>query len=286
MDEHIESPGPRPGRRTFILTPAVDASAATPRQNKSRRKLIIGGSVAIPLLTTIPSQPLFAQKKTKKTKGGHMSTAFKQKNGMSLHPSITGKKSKKTKKKVENVIRNGNTVAMWQQDYPKLMQAHTVEAHAFPAKATGHRFLANPVLASVFAVPGDNVNGLSIVAPDTDMNGALNGRGNWSVSLTHNGETAHQRVDGAFFAEATAAVLNGASYGENAFGMNDKMVIDQVNGALKHLQTRALTVQRANPTWEAARILDNVTRHITGGSAADPRGETYYLAQLNTGTVV
>jgi hypothetical protein len=284
MDQHVESPEPQPGRRSFVLTPAAPRGEKPAGSTKSRRMLLIGGTVAIPFLTSIAGEPALAWKKTKKKKKTTMSGG-----GYSYHPSIYKTKKKKTSKKTKKkksynqFERGGDTVAMWQQKYPQLLQNSSAEAAVFPAKATAHRYLANPLLASVFVVPRQTVNGIAIAPPAGDLHGALHGRATWSVSLTHNGETVHRQMDGAFFAEATAAVLNGAAYGEHGFGLHDGMVVDQVHSALRNLQSRALALRQAHPDWEAARLLDAVAKHITGGSALDPRGETYYLAQLNSG---
>src|SRR4029077_12290913 len=121
------------------------------------------------------------------------------------------------------------------QNYPKLTRNHTVEAHAFPAAVAAIGYLANPALAAVFSVPGATVNGVAFTAPDADLHAALHGRGTWGISLTHNGATARQAIGGRFFAEATAAVLNAAVYGEKAFGMTDAMVIEQVNRTISNL---------------------------------------------------
>lgn len=293
MDEHIDNAEAQPGRRTFVLTPAGDKRLR--RASKSRRTLLIGGTLAIPFLSSIAGEPAMAYWKKKKKKKGWGGKGKKKKHvsgGISYHPSITGKKKKKSKKKWGGkkkykrwgeLEHGGQTVAMWREKYPQLLAANTTEAAAFPAKATAQRYLSNPVLASVFVVPRDTVNGVAIAPPSGTIETALNGAGTWSVSLTHNGATAHKKMDGAFFAEASAAVLNGARHGENGFGMTDKMVIEQVASALRNLQGRADALRRAHPDWEAARLLDSVSRHITGGSILDPRGETYYLAQLNSG---
>jgi hypothetical protein len=253
---------PKSGRLSFNLTarPAAETGAQAPGRfaGKSRRNLLIGGSVAVPFITTIANRPAFA-----KTKGGGTSLA-------ASHP---------TKKKSGLLTPGGDTVATWQQNYPKLMRNHTVEAHAFPATVTGNGYLANPALADVFTVPGARINGVAFTAPDADLHAALCGHGTWEISVTHNGETAYQTMDGRFFAEATAAVLNSAVYGEKNFGMTDAMVIEQVNRSLVNLQSKARVLAELNPDGGAKEILTQIAMHVEGGPT---RGEIYYLAQLNS----
>jgi hypothetical protein len=253
-----------PGRRSFNLTPrstsAASAGSAVRRfGSKSRRNLLIGAS-AIPFVTTIANQAAFAKTKT---------------GGTSLAMSGGGKK-----KKGAVFTPGGDTVAVWQQNYPQLMQKHGSEGSAFPAAITGNKYLMNPTLAAVFSVPGERVNGVAFTAPDADLRAALHGRGNWELSVTHNGETARQTMDGRYFAEATAAVLNAALYGEKAFGLNDAMVIDLVNRGLAGLQSKARMLAELKPDAAAEDILRQLVKHIEGGF--ETRGETYYLAQMNS----
>jgi hypothetical protein len=266
-DPHQENGPPRSGRRPFKLTPkpeAMPGSTQAPGRfaGKSRRNLLIGSSVTIPFITTITSRPAFAKKK-----GG---------GGVSLAGSAgAGGKKKKT----GSLMPGGDTVAMWQENYPKLMRNHTVDARAFPATVTGNGYLANPALFAVFTLPAARVNGVAFAAPDADLHAALQGRATWEISVTHKGETAHQTMDGRFFAEATAAVLNAAVYGEKNFGMTDAMVIEQVNRSLVNLQSKAHVLAEANPDGGTKEILSQIAKHIEGGPT---RGEIYYLAQLNS----
>jgi len=256
---------PGSGRRAFKLTPkpTADQGAAAPEPRrfggKSRRTLLIGGSVAMPLIITVASQPAFA-----KTSGGGTSLA------------MSGGGTKKT----GSVMPGGDTVAMWQQNYPRLRQIHTVEASAFPAAVTGKRYLANPRLGAVFSLPTDAVNGVTFTAPDADLHDALHGRGTWEIFVTHKGETARRAIGGAFFAEATAAALNAAVYGEKAFGMTDAMVVDQVSQSLRNLQSKARVLAELNANITAAEIAGQLARHIEGGG--ENRGEIYYFAQMNS----
>jgi hypothetical protein len=258
-----ENARPASGRRSFNLTPKSAAglgSAQAPGRfaGKSRRNLLIGAAVAVPFVTTIASRPAFAKK------GGGGSLAMSGGGG---------------KKKGAIAVPGGDTLAMWQQDYPKLMQNHTVEANAFPATVSGNGYLANPALAAVFKVPAERVNGVAFTAPEADLHTALHGRGTWEISVTHNGQTARRTMDGRFFAEATAAVLNAAVYGEKAFGLNDAMVIDLVNRGLTGLQSKARVLAELKTAASAEGILDQLVKHIEGGFGT--RGEIYYLAQMN-----
>lgn len=261
-----EKAPPPPGRRWFKLTPKHEAEPGAAQApgllaGKSRRNLLIGGSAALPFITTIASRPVFA----KKSSGGTGSLAASGGTGGKTHGSL---------------MPRGDTVATWQQNYPKLMRNHTVEAHAFPATVAAIGFLANPALAAVFSMPGGTVNGVSFTAPDADLHAALHGRGTWEISVTHNGATARQTIDGRFFAEATAAVLNAAVYGEKAFGMTDTMVIEQVDRTLANLQSKARVLAELKSDADAREILGQIAKNIEGGVGT--RGEVYYLAQLNS----
>ncbi len=160
------------------------------------------------------------------------------------------------------------------------MQHHTVEASAFPAAITGHRYLKNPSLASVFQASEQPINGVAFTVTEADLQGALHGRGTWEISVTHNRETAHRKMDGRYFAEATAAVLNAAAYGENGFGLNDAMVTDLVNRNLANMRSKARALVETEAGLSAEDILMQMVRHIEGGF--ETRGETYYLAQMNS----
>jgi hypothetical protein len=262
-----EKASPPPGRRSFNLTPKpgaepVGAQAPGRFAGKSRRNLLIGGSAALPFITTIASRPVFA----KTSGGGTGSLAGSGGTGGKKHGSLP--------------MPGGDTVAMWQQNYPKLIQNHTVEAHAFPATVAAVGYLANPALAAVFSVPGATVNGVAFSAPDADLLAALHGRGTWEIFVTHNGETARQTIDGRFFAEATAAVLNAAVYGEKAFGMTDTMVIEQVNRTLANLHSKARVLAELKSDANAEEILGQIAKNIEGGAGS--QGEVFYLAQMNS----
>jgi hypothetical protein len=258
-----ENAPPTSRRPSFSLTAKPEAEAGGAQApgrvaGKARRNVLIGGSVAIPFITTIASRAAFAKKS----------------GGTSLAGSGGG-----GKKKTGSLMPGGDTVAMWQQNYPKLMRNHTVEAHAFPATATGNGYLANPALSAVFTLPAARVNGVAFAAPDADLHAALHGRATWEISVTHKGETVRQMMDGRYFAEATAAVLNAAVYGAKNFGMTDAMVIEQVNRSLANLQSKARVLAEASPDGGAKEILSQVAKHIEGGPT---RGEIYYLARLNS----
>ena len=253
---------PPSGRRPFNLTPKPVGEPAVGRfGGKSRRNLLIGGSAIVPFITTIASRPVFA------SGGGSTSLAASSGGG--------GTKS-------GSLMPGGDTVARWQQNYPRLLHNHTVEAHAFPATVTGNSYLTNPALTEIFAVPGGPVNGLAFTAPNASLQTALEGGGTWEIFVTHNGETIRQRMDGRFFAEATAAVLNAAAYGEKNFGMTDAMVIEQVNRTLADLQSKARALAELKPAGGAREILGQIVQHVESPT----RGEIYHLAQLNSrGTV-
>jgi hypothetical protein len=259
-----ENDQPESGGRSFNLTPVAGPRSERASRRfvgKSRRNLLIGATAAVPLVTTIASQSAFAKKK----KGG---------GGVSLASSGSHKK-----KKGAAPAQGGDTVAMWQQNYPKLMQQHTVEATAFPATITGNAYLTNPALATIFSVPGARVNGVAFTAPDADLLAALHGRGRWEISVTHNGKTERRTMDGRFFAEATAAVLNAAVYGERRFGLTDAVVIDLVNRAISGLQSKAAMLAELKADASAEGILGQIVKNIEGG--LETRGETYYLAEMN-----
>jgi hypothetical protein len=229
---------------------------------KSRRKLLIAGSVAVPFMTRLASRPAFA-----KTSG---------KGGVGSLAGSVGH----TKKKTGELAPGGDTVAMWRQNYPKLLQNHRIEASAFPAAVAGNHYLGNPALAAVFKVPQERVNGVALTAPKADLLAALHGHGTWEISVSHNGETARRTMDGGYFAEAAAAVLNAAVYGEKSFGMNDALVIEHVNRSLSDLQTKARLLAALKADAKAAEILNGVVGQIEGGFAT--RGEIHHLARLNT----
>lgn len=265
MNCPVSDYGPPTSRRpSFSLTAKPEAEAGGAQApgrlaGKARRNVLIGGAVAIPFITTIASRAAFAKKG-----GGSTSLAGSAGTGG---------------KKMGSLMPGGDTVAMWQQNYPKLMRNHTVEAHAFPAAVTGNGYLANPALADVFTVPGARVNGVAFTAPNADLHAALHGRATWEISVTHKGETVRQMMDGRFFAEATAAVLNAAVYGEKNFRMTDAMVIEQVNRSLVNLQSKARVLADLKPDGGAKEILSQIAQHIEGGPT---RGEVFYLARLNS----
>jgi hypothetical protein len=257
-----ENPGSPAGRRAFSLTPKPQAEpggAPAPGAGKSRRGLLIGGA-AIPFATTIASRSAFA------CAAGTNSCATSMTAGMS-HTTM------------RSVRPRGDTVEAWRENYPRLRQNHTVEARAFPAAVSGKGYLRNPALAGVFRVPGASVNGVALRLADADLHAALHGRGVWEIAVTRRGEVARRRMDGRFFAEATAAVLNAAAYGERSFGMNDAMVIQHVNRTLLNLQSKARVLAELNPAASAGDILGQLVGNIEGG--AEIRGETYYLTQMN-----
>jgi hypothetical protein len=267
MDRPDAENGQTPsGRRSFNLTAtpvAEPGDAQAPRRfgGKSRRKLLIGASAAVPFVTTIVSRPVFA-----KTKGGGVG-------------SLAGSGGGKKKKHGAVPTPGGDTVAMWQQNYPTLIENNTVEAEAFPATVSGNRYLANPTLAAVFKMPAEPVGGVAFTVPTVDLHAALHGRGTWEISVTHKDQTARRTMDGRYFAEATAAVLNAAVYGETAFGLNDAMVIDLVNRGLAGLHTKARAIAELKADSDAEAILGQLVKQVEGGF--ETRGETYYLAQMN-----
>ena len=254
---------PEPDGGGFKLTPrAAGLFGRRPAGGKSRRNLLLGAS-AVPFVTTIASQPVFAKNK---------------KGGGSLAMSTGGKKKKKRFGSIST--QRGDTVAVWQRNYPKLMQHHTVEASAFPAAIAGSQYLKNPSVASVFQVLEQSGNGVEFAVAEADLQAALHGRATWEISVTNNGETARRTMDGRYFAEAAAAVLNGAAYGENGFGLNDAMVIDLINRNLANMQSKAQVLAKTEADLSAEDILAQLVRHIEGGF--ETRGETYYLAQMNS----
>lgn len=268
MDEPMSERPSGPGRPLFKLTArspdkSAPAPAPEPSRRKSRRKLLIAGSVAVPFVTRLASRSAFAKTKTKGVG--------------SLAGSVGGKKKKKKSGLSEP---GGDTVAMWRQNYPKLLQNHRIEAHAFPAAVSDNLYLANPALAAVFGVPQERVNGVAFSAPEADLLAALHGHGTWEISVTHNGETARRTMDGGYFAEAAAAVLNAAVYGEKSFGMNDAMVIEHVNRSLADLQANARVLAALKADAKAGEILNVIASRIEGGFAT--RGEIRHLARLNT----
>lgn len=265
MDEPMSEQPSGPRRRLFKLTArGSDEPATAPvperSRSKSRRNLLIAGSVAVPFVTRLAVRPAFA-----KTSGGTGSLAGSAGGGG---------------KKTTEAAPGGDTVAMWRQNYPKLLQNHRIEANAFPAAVTGNRYLGKPALAALFAVPQERLNGVGLAAPKADLLAALHGLGTWEISVTHNGETARRTMDGGYFAEAAAAVLNAAVYGEKSFGMNDAMVIESINRSLSDLQRNAQVLAALKADASAGEILNGIVSRIEGSFAT--RGEIQHLARLNT----
>lgn len=284
MDDPSTKDGTSPtGPRSYNLTPHPSPAPAgsngegQPERRAGsfrRRALLVGGGAAIPFVTTIGSRSVFA--------GGPLP-------GLTKSMEMSLRMGGGSPGRVGSLIRGGDSVAVWQQKYPKLRADFAEESRAFPAAVSGSRYLTNPTVAAAFALPARRANGVNFVlaAADANLEDALHGRAVWEISVTHNGETARGRMGSQFFAEATAALLNAATYGEQVFGMNDALVVQYVNRAVVALQSKARSLSETAPATLGASeiILAELATHIDGGGGDLARGETYYLAQMNSRSV-